>query len=494
MKLYTQVLPIPYKDALSYYKLVEKDRPSFIFESTDNSDNSSRLSLIGIDPILELVGEESLCKVNCLEERGEIFFDFLRKEFASSVKSMGEKHMDLEIFKEEFRGEENERFKRKNIAQIIKRLIAEFHSNEKNFFGLYGALAYNFVYLYEDIQKTKKADTPDFHLFLFDNILFFNHLTQQAFIYSNRFNEYEAKANADQLRNFLLSSPEIIFERPTISNPKFFPDKETFKDQVSQARELCLKGELMEVVLCRQLTTDVEGDTLPIYENYRAINPSPYMFHFNFGEDNVLLGMSPEVMVRYENDRVILRPISGSIARGKTVIEDHDNMLELLNNPKEKSELDMLIDLGRNDLAKVCGSNVKIDQYRMIEKYSHVMHTVAQVSGKLEADKTGLDALAACLNAGTLTGAPKHRAMQEIENMEKHARGFYGGCIGYLLFNGEVNTGIVIRSAQINKGKLKYSSGATLLYESDPEKELIETEFKAAAFLKNLEKFRKVLV
>lgn len=149
----------------------------------------------------------------------------------------------------------------------------------------------------------------------------------------------------------------------------------------------------------------------------------------------------------------------------------------------------MLIDLGRNDLSKVCKPGVVIENYRVIEKYSRVMHTVAQVAGELQDDKIGLDALIASLNAGTLTGAPKVRAMQAIEDTEEHTRGYYGGCIGYFLFNGDVNTGIIIRTAHIKDKQMNYCSGATLLYESDPEKELIETNFKAEAFIRNLDKF-----
>ncbi|MCL4114833.1 UNVERIFIED_CONTAM: hypothetical protein GTU68_043713 [Idotea baltica] len=244
----------------------------------------------------------------------------------------------------------------------------------------------------------------------------------------------------------------------------------------------------MELVLSRQIKADFNGSTLPLYQAYRKTNPSPYLFHVNFGAET-LLGASPELMIRYENDRVVLRPISGSINRGENAIEDHHLMMQLLNDTKEKSELDMLIDLGRNDLSKVCKPNISIDNYRTIEKYSHVMHTVAQVSGELQEGKIGLDALVASLNAGTLTGAPKVTAMNHIEKIEQHERGYYGGCVGYMLFNGDVNTGIVIRSAHIKNKELSYCSGATLLYESDPEKELYETEFKAKAFTKSIEPF-----
>jgi anthranilate synthase component 1 len=244
----------------------------------------------------------------------------------------------------------------------------------------------------------------------------------------------------------------------------------------------------MELVLARKITADISGDPLFIYEHYKTLNPSPYMFFFNCG-DEVLLGASPEMMIRYEAGKITLRPISGSAPRGKNAIEDHFIMMELLNSGKEKSELDMLIDLGRNDLARVCKPGVQVEHYRVVEKYSHVMHTVAQVAGELQEGMTGFDGLVACLNAGTLTGAPKVAAMRFIEEIEQHSRGYYGGAVGYFLFSGEVNTSIIIRSSHIVNGHLRYLTGATLLYESEAEKELAETKFKAAAFMEILKKF-----
>ncbi|HNM25446.1 MAG TPA: chorismate-binding protein, partial [Saprospiraceae bacterium] len=201
------------------------------------------------------------------------------------------------------------------------------------------------------------------------------------------------------------------------------------------------------------------------------------------------LGASPEMMLRYENGRATLRPISGSIRRSDNPIEDHHLMMQLLNDPKENSELDMLIDLGRNDLARICKPGISIDHYRIVEKYSHVTHTVAQLSGELEARYSGFDALIASLNAGTLTGAPKIAAMRYIEEIEQHTRGYYGGSIGWFLFNGDVNTAITIRTTHARDGELSFSAGATLLYESKPENELRETRIKAGAFLAAAEFF-----
>jgi anthranilate/para-aminobenzoate synthase component I len=206
------------------------------------------------------------------------------------------------------------------------------------------------------------------------------------------------------------------------------------------------------------------------------------LFYFDFGAET-LLGASPELMLRYEQGRATIRPISGSVRRSKDPIEDHQLMMQLLNDPKENAELDMLIDLGRNDLARICQPGIEIDHYRIVEKYAHVTHTVAQLSGVLQPRYSGFDALISSLNAGTLTGAPKIAAMQHIESIEQHSRGYYGGCIGWLLFNGDVNTAITIRTAHVRDGLMSYCTGATILYESVPANELKETAIKSGSFL-----------
>ena len=273
-----------------------------------------------------------------------------------------------------------------------------------------------------------------------------------------------------------------------ISNIQFFPSEEEFKNQVKKSIENCVIGEFMEVVLARKITGNLVGNPFEIYENYKKINPSPYLFYFDLNGE-VLLGASPEIMVKCQNRKVTLKPISGTVRRGENTLEDHINMMNLLNSEKEKAELDMLIDLGRNDLSRICKAGITIEQYRSIEKYSHVYHTVAKVSGILEDEYSGFDALINCLNAGTLTGAPKIAAMNFIEEIESHERGYYGGSVGFVLFDGEVNTAITIRTVHINDGEMNYLTGATLLCESTPEGELQETRIKAAAFMKAIEPF-----
>jgi anthranilate/para-aminobenzoate synthase component I len=489
----SSIARLPYRDALKVYQKIKNGGASCLFESASMTDKSSRMSVIGIQPSLEFIGKENDLTIKLLDVRGKLFFDFVKKEFKSFIRVEKSDFLKLYIPKVPFNGSEDERMNRQNIVQPLRSILAAFKSEEKNFMGFYGALAYQFVYQFEDIAGAKSGPEPDFHLFMFDNIFLFNHLTKDLTVYVTR----ETKVTADTDLAKLLHDMESheaapMPETQPLSISKFAqsPDDETFKKQVQQGIQLCNEGELLEIVLSRKLTATVSGDLLPLYVRYKEINPSPYLFYFDF-QDEILLGASPEMMLRYEHGRATLRPISGSIRRSSDPVEDHHLMMQLLNDPKENSELDMLIDLGRNDLARICKPGIRIDDYRIIEKYSHVTHTVSQVSGELEDKYSGFDALIASLNAGTLTGAPKIAAMTYIEKIEKHTRGYYGGSIGWLLLDGDVNTAITIRTAHEKDGILTFSAGATLLYESVPENELKETRIKAGAFMAAVEKFTK---
>jgi anthranilate/para-aminobenzoate synthase component I len=483
--MHTSTHRLNYTDALPLYRDLKGAAPSCLFESASAADKSSRMSVIGLEPSLELIGKSVDLEIICLHPRAQGFVDLVKAEFGEFVQKDENKRLLLHIPRLPFSGSEDERLERQNIVQPLRRLLEAFKTSDKNFMGFYGAFAYRFVYQFEDIVFEKPCEEPDFHLFLFDNILIFNHLTLDFTVYVTRELAEQSQKDLQTILNQITDAqahPQAPAPMPVIGAFKSSPSDETFKKQVEKGIQLCYEGELLEIVLSRKLSARVEGDLLPLYERYKKINPSPYLFYFDLGFET-LLGASPELMLRYENNRATLRPISGSVRRSDNPIEDHHLMMELLNSPKENSELDMLIDLGRNDLAKICKPGIEIDHYRVIEKYSHVTHTVAQVSGILEDRYSGFDALIASLNAGTLTGAPKIAAMQYIEQIETHTRGYYGGCIGWLLLNGEVNTAITIRTAHVRDGQLQFCAGATLLYESEPENELRETRIKAGAFM-----------
>lgn len=426
----------------------------FLFESKDVSEIYGRLSLIGVDPVLRITGKGDIFSMTALNKRGEFYI----KQFKDSDFSC-------------------------DIAQAIRIILKKFAIKEKTLLGLYGAFSYDFIRLFEDItDNTPQNDIDDFTLFLYDTFIFFDHLKQKNEIIVYRKDTQEAESSIKRITQ-QIKNKNIRNSSYSITNPKFSLNQKEYEKLVKLAKKYAREGELFEVVFSNILKAKFTGDPFALYLKYRDFNPSPYLFYFDFNKE-YLVGASPEMMVRCENNIVSLRPISGTAKRGADPIEDHENMLNLLSDPKEKAELDMLIDLGRNDLSRVCEPGIKITDYRFVEKYSRVMHTVAHLSGKLRKDYIALDALIACLNAGTLTGAPKVAAMKIIEKHEKERRGYYGGTIGYLTFSGDMDTGIIIRTAHIQNNELKFQVGATLLYDSVPTKEYTETLNKAEAFLR----------
>ncbi len=455
-----------------FSRIFKSSGKSFLLESRDISHIYGRLSLIGIDPVLEVRGKGNEFSIVTLNKRGKIY-----------LAELGQKDFKICDNSQEDAGkiEETQRTKRKNIAQVLRILLERFKQPTKGMVGLYGAISYDFIRLFEDIPNILKDDgVDDFRFFLYDTFVFFDHLKEKAEIVAYRTNRREAENAAKKLlKSINVSDPKFDFD---IKNANFDLKEKNYKDLVKNAKDLARRGELFEVVYSNTLKADFKGEPFALYQKYREVNPSPYLFYFDFGDEQ-LIGASPEMMVRCENGIVHLRPISGTAKRGCDPIEDHENMLNLLKSEKERAELDMLIDLGRNDLARICEPGIEISDYRFVEKYSKVMHTVAHLSGKLRKEFTALDALIACLNAGTLTGAPKVAAMIEIEKNENSRRGYYGGTVGYFTFSGEMDTGIIIRTAHIRNGKLTFRVGATLLYDSDPEAEYQEIMNKARAFL-----------
>jgi anthranilate synthase component I len=264
--------------------------------------------------------------------------------------------------------------------------------------------------------------------------------------------------------------------------------KEEFCRSVEKAKEYIKAGDIFQVVISQRLTTEYTGDPFSLYRSLRQINPSPYMSYFNF-QDWQIIGSSPEVMVKAEKDAegnniATLRPIAGTRKRGKTPKEDAALAEDLLQDPKEIAEHVMLVDLGRNDLGRACESgSVCVDELMVIERYSHVMHIVSNVIGKLAPSKTAWDLMKACFPAGTVSGAPKIRAMEIINELEPSRRGVYSGVYGYYDFEGQLNSAIAIRTMVARAGKVSVQAGAGLVADSEPEKEYEETLNKARGLL-----------
>jgi anthranilate synthase component 1 len=262
--------------------------------------------------------------------------------------------------------------------------------------------------------------------------------------------------------------------------------KEKFISNVEQAKEYIRAGDIFQVVLSQRFETTTEASPLQVYRILRSINPSPYMYYLKM-EDEVIVGASPELLVRVEGENVETRPIAGTRPRGKTQAEDLALEKELLADQKELAEHLMLVDLGRNDIGRVAEyGSVHCDSFMEIERYSHVMHIVSNVTGKLREDKDFYDAFISCLPAGTVSGAPKLRAMEIIAELENEARGAYAGAIGYLGFSGNLDTCITIRTLIFKNGKAYAQAGAGIVADSVPESEYMETVNKAKAALKSI--------
>ncbi|MDR3011847.1 MAG: anthranilate synthase component I [Chitinispirillales bacterium] len=365
--------------------------------------------------------------------------------------------------------------------------------------GAVGYFSYDAVRVIKNIPdknpKTENDDDDIFFGFYRDLIVFDNKKHQLLFISNIILNDSNNNDRDDidnQYKNALarIDAMEKTMETPIVSSrlsiktsgeKSFNFGKEQFEAAVDKCKEYIKAGEISQVVLSRRGSVDVEADPFDLYRSLRIVNPSPYMFYLSLDERQII-GASPEMLVRVENNIVENRPIAGTRRRGETAAEDERLIEELKNDPKEINEHTMLLELGKNELREVCEpDSVKVDNAMRIEKYSHVIHIVSDLSGKLRGGRDALDALFACFPAGTLTGAPKVRAMEIIDELEPSRRGLYGGALGYIDFSGNMDTCITIRTIFLKNGKAQIQSGAGIVAESIPEREYQETVEKASA-------------
>ena len=340
-----------------------------------------------------------------------------------------------------------------------------------------------------------EEDMPDIYLvkseklIVYDN---FNHTMQAIYNANPQKTSYEdAIKKIDEIQNSIdLSSHYKEISHSNISGKIQYSSNFTKNEYVSavkRVKEYIKEGDVMQVVLAQDFYTSFDGNSFELYSALRMLNPSPYMYYLNLDECEVV-GSSPEILVRLENDEITLRPIAGTRRRGMNEEEDKKNELDLLSDTKELAEHLMLIDLGRNDVGRVSKiGSVKLTEKMIIERYSHVMHIVSNVVGKLSKNLTFIEALKATLPAGTLSGAPKIRAMEIINELEPSSRGIYGGAIGYISWNGNIDTAIAIRTAVIKDNLIHVGAGAGIVADSDPEKEWQECIQKSQVFLDAME-------
>ena len=363
--------------------------------------------------------------------------------------------------------------------------------------GLVGYLGYEIVQRFEsrliDESKPDELNTPDMVLLLSEEVAVFDNLAGRLYLVVNIDpNQPEAWSRSQnrldelavQLRGGGPGYGESV-ARARISEKDFHYgfSRRDFISAVQKSKEYILSGDIFQVVLSQRMSVPFEARSLDVYRALRALNPSPYMFYFDLG-DAQIVGSSPEVLVRVQNRQVTLRPIAGTRHRGETVEEDRRLEEELLNDPKERAEHLMLIDLGRNDVGRVAKTgSVELTDNMVIERYSHVMHIVSQVVGELAEDLTAADAIRSSFPAGTLSGAPKIRAMEIINELEPIRRNVYAGAVGYINWHDDTDLAIAIRTAVIKDGMLHVQAGAGIVADSDPELEWEETMNKGRALI-----------
>jgi len=376
--------------------------------------------------------------------------------------------------------------------------------------GAVGFVSYDMVRSFENLPEETEDDleVPDARFVITDTLLIFDNIAQTIKIVSNAHVDNEnieesynqAVKNIDAIEKKLRTSLPVDINNE--SSPKIDSldriesnfEKEHFLDAVQKIKDYILEGDVIQVVLAQRLKFNISKDPFAIYRALRSINPSPYMYYLKFG-DLKIVGSSPEILVRLEDEKIEVRPIAGTRKRGKSEEEDKALENDLLNDEKELAEHIMLVDLGRNDVGRVAKTNsVSVNEKFTIERYSHVMHIVSNVQGELKKGLDGYDVLAATFPAGTLSGAPKVRAMEIIEEMEPTRRGLYGGAVGYISFNGNMDTAIAIRTLLIKNNIAYLGVGAGIVADSVPENEFEETMNKGKALLKAIELAEKGLV
>ena len=465
-----QELLMDLETPLSFFKRLERDRYSFLLESVEGSERWARYSFLGTQPH---------CIFKARGNRVEIIENGKSKTLVSDAP--------LKLLEELLRG----------YQTVTVSGVPPF------FGGALGYVAYNAVEQFHEIASDKKdpLGMPEIFFLFVQTLIAFDNLKHTIKIIDNvRVDEetdlrkaYEqATRRIEKAVSSLQKKPRGIEprdvseskgERPFRSNLT----REGFQKIVSKAKEYIKAGDIIQAVLCQRLETETATDPFEIYRALRFINPSPYMFYLEL-EDFRIIGSSPETMVRLTGDTIELRPIAGTRRRGSTAEEEKALEADLLSDPKERAEHIMLVDLGRNDVGRVARvGTVEVNELMAIERYSHVIHIVSNVRGQLAADKTPFDLFVSAFPAGTVSGAPKIRAMQIISELEPEKRALYAGAIGYFGYNGSLDTCIVIRTIVMKGKKVFIHAGAGIVADSDPEMEYQETLNKARAMLKAVE-------
>lgn len=486
----------------SIYAQIDTHKGAILSSGFDYPGRHSRWDIGFINPALEFTSKGRTFSLVALNEQGEGLLSLIRPtiENCPHVESISQDSpsqcsnygsINGVVLPSSKQVREEERSKQPSVFSILRAIGNLFYAKNAacSLFGFYGAFGYDLIHQFEniDLKMTRSTDSNDCHLFFPLDVIAVDRKREVA-IYANC-NIPTPLGNTNDLASggvqHLPSNDNICSQENQIQSDHKLGE---FADKVRQVVEGTKRGDYFEVVLSQTFKTPFNGTPTVLFKRLAKINPSPYMFLINLGQEQ-LVGASPEIYARITDRVYETCPIAGTIPRGASALEDADQVMQLIGSNKDESELTMCTDVDRNDMARVCvPGSVKIIGRRQLEFYSHLIHTVDHLQGTLAPEYDALDAFQSHMWACTVTGAPKPAAVQEIENLEASPREWYSGAIGLFAINGDINSGITLRTAHLKNGLASIRAGATLLYESDPEMEEKETRTKAAAFLTALAK------
>jgi anthranilate synthase len=445
----------------------------------------SRWDIGFVDPPIQIISRERYLRVSALNGRGAVL---LRAIYSQIAKSPAIDHLTLTAVAleatirepQEYFSEE-QRSRQCSVFSVLRALVELFFCPDEPNLGLYGAFGYDLAFQFDKIEYVlpRPQEKRDLVLFLPDALLVVDHRKQQAIRYL-----YEFRAGDESTEGLPRTGRSSPYQgRADVQVSRDHAPGE-FAALVSLAKKSFRRGDLFEVVPSQVFYRAATASPSEIFRNLREINPSPYGTFMNLGENEYLVGASPEMFLRSEGRRIETCPISGTVARGHDAISDADQILKLLSSEKECSELTMCTDVDRNDKSRVCEpGSIRVIGRRQIEMYSRVIHTVDHVEGTLRGEFDAIDAFLSHAWAVTVTGAPKLWAMRFIEQNERSCRHWYGGALGLIGFDGHINTGLTLRTIRVKEGVAEVRAGATLLIDADPQSEEQETELKASALL-----------
>jgi anthranilate synthase component I len=439
-----------------YLKIRDKYPNSILLESSDYHANDNSFSYICFNPIATI-------KV----ENESIFQSFPDgSETSMPITKTTDVSEEINQFTKRFKVNSEEDFK--------------FINN-----GIFGYIAYDAVRYFEDVDISKKENSlsiPDVNYAVYQNIIAINHHKNEAYIFAHCF---ESEPNIEEIDHLIKVKNFSSYSFNSNGDISSNLSDDEYKHHVELAKKHCGRGDVFQLVLSKSFAQEFKGDEFNVYRALRSINPSPYLFYFDYGNFKIF-GSSPEAQLIVSDGKAEIHPIAGTFKRTGNDIQDAELAKKLVKDAKENAEHVMLVDLARNDLSRH-GSHVSVDTYREVQFFSHVIHLVSKVTGQKHKETSTMQVVADTFPAGTLSGAPKHRAMQLIEQYEKTSRSYYGGAIGFMDFEGNFNHAIMIRTFLSKNHKLHWQAGAGLVSKSNPENELQEVYNKLGALTKAIE-------